>query len=122
MANIWGSSERVRPPVRGPRRPVPESQPRARWGEGTKAGRRAAPGWKGLEASEAHLMAAPRAGGAPTGRVLPGRPSLEVQGFGVGSRFRSISPGVPPHRVRLPGENVDGADAGTEAPLPSGGV
>lgn len=58
-------------------------------------------------------MAAPRAGGAPTGRVLPGRPSLEVQGVGVGSRFRSVSPGVPPHRVRLPGENVDAADAGT---------
>lgn len=65
-------------------------------------------------------MAAQRVGGAPTEWVLPGRPWLEVQGFGVGSRFCSVSPRVPPHRVRLPGENVDGAGAGPRAPPPSG--
>ena len=36
--------------------------------------------------------------------MLPGRPWLGVQRFSAGSRFCSVSPRVPPHRVRLPGE------------------
>lgn len=67
-------------------------------------------------------MAARRAGGSPTGWLLPGRPRLEVQGFGAGSGLGSGSPRVPPHRVRLPGENVDRAGTGLRAPLPSGGL
>lgn len=45
---------------------------------------------------------------------------MEMQGCGAGSRFCSVSLGVPPHRVLLPGENVDRAGAGLQAPPPSG--
>ena len=91
-----------------PRRPVPSPQipTGTKLGgggdKGRAAGARAGQGtvWRQLEA---HLMAARRAGGAPTGKVLPGRPWLGVQRFSAGSRFCSVSPRVPPHRVRLPG-------------------
>lgn len=101
----------------------PNSSPERAGGRGTKAGQGARPGWGRVwRQLEAHLMAARRAGGTPTMWVLPGRPWLELQGFGVGSRFCSVSPRVPPHRVRLPGRNVDGARAGLRAPPPSGGL
>lgn len=47
---------------------------------------------------------------------------MEVQGCGAGSRFCSVSLGVPPHRVQLPGENVDRSGAGPRAPPPSGAL
>lgn len=123
MVSIWNSSKGARPQIRGPQCPVPKFQSRASWGEGDKGGARSPRGArKGSEAVRGSPHGCSAGGRRTHGWVLPGRPWLKVQGFGAGSRFCSVSPRVPPHRVRLPGGNVDRAGAGPQAPPPSGGL
>lgn len=93
MVHVWSSSQGARPQIRGSQRPVPKFQPGASWGEGTKAGRGAAPAGQGLEALEAHLMAAPQAGGAPTGRGAPGS---RFRGSGLAPGSAQSPPGSRP--------------------------
>lgn len=122
MISIWSSSKGPRPQIRGPQCPVPKFQPGASWGRGTKAGRqpaRSAEGFGGSSRLTSWLLS----GRAAHPRVgAPGAALAQGSGFGAGSRFCSVSPRVPPHRVRLPGGNVDGAGAGPQAPPPSGGL
>lgn len=123
MGNIWSSSKQFGLKSKAPSGRSPNFSPERAGGRGTKAGRGTRPGGRRVcRKLEAHLMAARQAGSAPTGWLLPGSPWLEVQRFGVGSRFCSVSPRVPPHRVRLPEGNVDAARAGLRAPPPCGGL
>lgn len=97
MVSNWNSSKGARPQIRGPQCPVPKFQPGASWGRGTKAGRgaRAERGrvWRQFEA---HLMAAQRAGGAPTGGCSRGAPGSRFRGSGLAPGSAQSPPGSRP--------------------------
>lgn len=111
-----------RGPASHPRLPAPGPQIPARSELAGVGGDKGGAGGRAGGAGAAGSGGSPHgcsAGGRRTHRT--GRPWIEVQGFRAGSGCCSVSPGVPPHRVRLPGENVDGAGAGPRAPPRSGG-
>ncbi|XP_029780352.1 uncharacterized protein LOC115279969 isoform X2 [Suricata suricatta] len=97
VVSIWNSSKGAWPQIRGPQCPVPKFQPGASWGRGTKAGRgaRAERGrvWRQFEA---HLMAAQRAGGAPTGGCSRGAPGSRFRGSGLVPDSAQSPPGSRP--------------------------
>lgn len=97
--------------------------PNSSWGRGTKAGRgaRAERGrvWRQFEA---HLMAAQREGGAPTGGCSRGAPGSRFRGSGLAPGSAQSPPGSRPIESGFLGGNVDGAGAGPQAPPPSGGL
>lgn len=95
----WGSGQYLKL-VSNPRLPVPCPQIPARsklGGRGTKAGReaRARRGrvWRQFEA---HLMAAWRAGGAPTGGCSRGAPGCRFRGSGLAPGSAQSPPGSRP--------------------------
>lgn len=76
---------------------IPAQSKRRGVGGGTKAGRGARAGrGGGWRPGRAHLMAAGRAGGAPAGWLLPGRPGLEAQGSGPAPGWAQCPPGSRP--------------------------
>lgn len=106
------SSQGARPPIRGSPCPVPKFQPRASgggWG-GDKGGagsaRRAG---RGLEAGPGSPHGCWAGGRRARGLAAPGAPRAGGSGLGAGAGLGSVSPRVPPHRVRLPGGNVERA-------------
>lgn len=106
----------LKPEAPGARSPNPSPERVGGGGDKGGAGGRAGGAGAGGPGGSPHGCSA---GGRRTHRT--GRPWIEVQGFRAGSGCCSVSPGVPPHRVRLPGGNVDGAGAGPRAPPRSGG-
>lgn len=56
----------------------------------------------------AHLMVARRAGGAPAGWLFPGRPWLELQGFGLAPGSAQSPPGSRPIESGFLGERGPG--------------
>jgi hypothetical protein len=116
---LKSSFKGLRPQTETPKGRSPNSSPERAGGEGDKGGagslRLAGKGPEGSGLTSWLLggrAARPRVG-------VPGAPLAGGSGVRGCLRICSVSPRVPPHRVRLPGVNVERAGAGPRTPLPS---